>query len=626
MIMTNKGETAFVYEKSYALLLGNSDYSDGWDDLSGVTQDIASIEALLKAQGFTVIVKTNLTGDGIRAALSDFQAEYGQSESRLLIWFAGHGASLRLDYGDDSFIGYIVGIDAPNPKTDERNFRRRSVSMQSIDAFMRETDKPRHILFVFDACFSGAYFNMRGLENESPFINDMTSKPARQIIASGSKGQKVPDHSIFRRYFVNAIQQQKADFNGDGYVTGTELGMYLKTNVTNESGRMQTPQYGTVQDVDLSQGDFVFRVKDLDKIKPYLITMSVPESVFAGGQDTFSANAGGNAVTYTWDMGNGKVMRGAEVKHRYKKAGRYTITLTMENRYGKTVDRRTIRVLSPQTEPLALQSFTMPGVVYAGEEEVYGAMAKGERVMYTWDMGEGEKISGETIKYVYKNPGMYKIRLTLSNTSGQLMEEKSVTVQKARFQSPNLAWRIPADIREGEQLLYEIEGQGDGITCIWDMGDGVRKIGRQVTHVYQKSGHYTIKVVLDNGTTRVWHEREVAVASGLKYPEIANLTMPSTVKVGENVAYIADARGEKVGVNWDFGDGTTGEGSKMPHTYLDEGVYTVVVTLWNAHGSVKVSRSIKVEPAKVLTTQILSSIVGLGLVAVGVMGVLSLFF
>jgi hypothetical protein len=58
--------------------------------------------------------------------------------------------------------------------------------------------------------------------------------------------------------FIRGING-KADFDGDGYVTGTELGQYLLKNVPYyETG--QTPQYGKIRDVMLDEGNFVFVV------------------------------------------------------------------------------------------------------------------------------------------------------------------------------------------------------------------------------------------------------------------------------------------------------------------------------------------------------------------------------
>ena len=43
----------------------------------------------------------------------------------------------------------------------------------------------------------------------------------------------------------------------DGYLTGEELGLYLKSEVSKHNPA-QTPQYGKINDPKLNKGDFVF--------------------------------------------------------------------------------------------------------------------------------------------------------------------------------------------------------------------------------------------------------------------------------------------------------------------------------------------------------------------------------
>ena len=50
----------------------------------------------------------------------------------------------------------------------------------------------------------------------------------------------------------------EGDTNGDGYVSGTELGEFLQGKVVNYSYGAQHPQYGKIRDPRLDKGDFVF--------------------------------------------------------------------------------------------------------------------------------------------------------------------------------------------------------------------------------------------------------------------------------------------------------------------------------------------------------------------------------
>jgi hypothetical protein len=97
----------------------------------------------------------------------------------------------------------------------------------------------------------------------------MTATPVRQFIAAGDADQPVPAESVFTPCFVRGIKGE-ADLDGDQYITGTELGMYLHKKVLHYNTG-QTPQYGKIRDQALDQGDFIFQVAgggDVTVIKP----------------------------------------------------------------------------------------------------------------------------------------------------------------------------------------------------------------------------------------------------------------------------------------------------------------------------------------------------------------------
>jgi formylglycine-generating enzyme required for sulfatase activity len=191
----------------------------------------------------------------LRRAFDTFINTHGQEEEdRLLIYFAGHGHTLKPKYGGD--MGYIVPVDAPNPQRDEVGFRARALSMEEIETYARRIQS-KHALFLFDSCFSGAIFSLSRSVPE--FINYKTSQPVRQFITSGQADETVPDVSIFRQQLVAALQGE-ADKDSDGYVTGSELGEFLQEQVTNYSHNSQHPQYGKLRDPFLDKGDFVFMV------------------------------------------------------------------------------------------------------------------------------------------------------------------------------------------------------------------------------------------------------------------------------------------------------------------------------------------------------------------------------
>ena len=254
-IKAEDGKELRLYERSYALVIGVSEYANGWPKLPGVKKDVEEVARALERHGFLVTKVENPDSAQLDKAFKTFIDAYGLGvENRLLFYFAGHGHTVRQSYGEE--MGYIVPADAPLPDRDRAGFMSKAMDMQQMELYARRIQS-KHALFLFDSCFSGAIFALSRAVPDA--ITYKTARPVRQFITSGSADEQVPDQSIFRRQFVESLDGE-ADLNKDGYVTGTELGEFLQDKVINYSRNTQHPQYGKLRNPNLDKGDFVFAV------------------------------------------------------------------------------------------------------------------------------------------------------------------------------------------------------------------------------------------------------------------------------------------------------------------------------------------------------------------------------
>jgi uncharacterized caspase-like protein len=241
-----------LYADSQALVIGAADYTHGWPKLPGVVADVEAVSNALEKHGFNVTRVSNPNSETLERSIKRFISKHGLNrQNRLLVYFAGHGHTLKPDA--DRQLGYLVPVDAPLADRDPGGFKERALSMEMIESYAKQIES-KHALFIFDSCFSGSFFKMRAAPE---VIALKTTQPVRQFITSGGADQQVPDESVFRRQFIAGLEGD-ADVNGDGYLTASELGGFLEEKVTNYSNRTQTPQYGKIRDPALDKGDFVF--------------------------------------------------------------------------------------------------------------------------------------------------------------------------------------------------------------------------------------------------------------------------------------------------------------------------------------------------------------------------------
>jgi len=276
-----------LYRESHALLIGVGSYSAGWPNLDSIPHEMTRLARMLESQGFHVVTHQDPDSRALRQAFEDFIGSYGlEPENRLLFFFSGHGYTLRDPWGRER--GFIVPADTPDPRDDEHGFLRHAVSMDQIMTWARRIVS-KHALFMFDSCFSGSVFQARNLPELPPHISDLTREPVRQFITAGKADETVPAQSVFLPAIVDAIEHRLGDLDKDGFVTGVELGMYLRRKVPQHVE--QTPQFGKIRDYELSRGDFVFHVaaparlaKDEAAGSALLVTVDRPASVYVRGK------------------------------------------------------------------------------------------------------------------------------------------------------------------------------------------------------------------------------------------------------------------------------------------------------------------------------------------------------
>ena len=251
-VTAGNAQNLYLYKDYFALVVGVSNYEQ-WPDLPSAGKDAKEVAAKLKEIGFEVKLVVDPSAEQLRQALSDMVYEKGGENNRaLLFYFAGHGETLEL--ADATQLGYIVPGDCPLKKSDPMGFDSKAISMKDIEVLALKV-KSKHFIMLFDSCFSGSLFNV--VRAAPVDISEKSALPVRQFITAGGAGEQVPDQSVFKVVFLQGITGD-ADLNGDGYVTGSELGMHLQEKVVNYTRGGQHPQYGKINNPKLDRGDFIF--------------------------------------------------------------------------------------------------------------------------------------------------------------------------------------------------------------------------------------------------------------------------------------------------------------------------------------------------------------------------------
>jgi PKD repeat protein len=122
---------------------------------------------------------------------------------------------------------------------------------------------------------------------------------------------------------------------------------------------------------------------------------------------------------------------------------------------------------------------------------------------------------------------------------------------------------------------------GDALTYSWDFGDGSIESGISVSHTYTQQNTYTAELTVSDGELSdiatakisagvvVVNEPPVAVVSASPVSGYAPLV------VSFDASGSSDPNGDALSYSWNFGDGSTGSGITVSHTFESEGTFTV---------------------------------------------------
>lgn len=121
----------------------------------------------------------------------------------------------------------------------------------------------------------------------------------------------------------------------------------------------------------------------------------------------------------------------------------------------------------------------------------------------------------------------------------------------------------------------------------WSFGDGATATGATTTHSFASAGTYPVVLTVtdDKGTTSSTTSSVTVAPVANKPPTAAVTASCDALACTFDGSKSADPDGSLVRYAWDFGDGATGNGPTLSHTYPRSGNFTAVLTVTDDDGA-----------------------------------------
>jgi PKD repeat protein len=226
---------------------------------------------------------------------------------------------------------------------------------------------------------------------------------------------------------------------------------------------------------------------------------------------------------------------------------------------------------------------------------------------YTWDFGDGSAPSSQqNPTHAYASLGSFVWTFTATSSGASCTRTGTITVTAPTTCSLTCTATVPDGAAAGQTIT--VSATATASECpgepqfLWQFGDGGSSTSAIATHTYQAAGTYQWAMTASVGATTCMRTGAITITTPSACTVSCGATVPSTGRVGRSITFRGSATTSNCGEDgltyrWTFGDGTSGTGATVSHTYRQNGTYgwTLTATIDGAScttsGTIQIGKS-----------------------------------
>ncbi|RLD39760.1 MAG: hypothetical protein DRI83_00680, partial [Bacteroidetes bacterium] len=148
-------------------------------------------------------------------------------------------------------------------------------------------------------------------------------------------------------------------------------------------------------------------------------------------------------------------------------------------------------------------TMTPSDTVCIDEQVLFEGSGSPDIMVWIWNFGDGNNATGQNVTHSFANPGVYDVRLVATNANictDTIIHQKIVI-------NPIIDFTITLEPScENDTVFFSASGNYGFSSWEWDFGDGNTAFGKNIWHIYNSSGFYTITLNYCGQTVVHTHE------------------------------------------------------------------------------------------------------------------------
>jgi len=302
---------------------------------------------------------------------------------------------------------------------------------------------------------------------------------------------------------------------------------------------------------------------------------------------TFAASASGGSgpYSYQWAFGDGQSSSSQNPSHIYTINAHYTVNLVVKDAnqaFGNAtpIDITVTPALSVSASVLSAAGDGSLTAAFTGSP----AGGAGPYT-FTWSFGDGQSSTAQNPSHTYGAVGAYSADLTVTDSRSVAATSNALAVTVSAMPAATAAANLTAvDASAAVGFTSAIRGGTAPFGYRWIFGDGSASIAQDPSHAYATTGTYTVGLMVTDAVGTSFNANSLTINV---YPSLGVVASaaPTSGQARLKVTFAAAAVGGlgPFTYSWNFGDGASGTGPNVSHTYK-AGTYQPTLTVHDSAG------------------------------------------